>query len=352
VSTIQVSVTGSSDESVTVTGVNLYVDVDGDGIYTVGTDQIVQTGVTFPSDEGTALFSLMPAIQVPASSVVYLLVTFDLNASPGNDFQARIASPGDVTSVGAVSSIPLTPIGAPVAGGVKTAAAPGSPGSVEIRLGTNSPPSASVHPGTTGVAMMQLILRASSLEGVAVTGATISAFGTGNELLDVAAVNLYRDNDGNGRLDPADTLIALPETYTWDDGTVTFSGLAESVMSGSQVSWLVVYDFSVDALPGSFRAAIAQPADVSATGMTTSVALAVTGPPIVGTPMYASPPPQIPPRWLEDRGWGCSPVAGTSGRPDVPGMLLPLLMVLGAMLLGRSRAKRSRKTASSLREEC
>jgi hypothetical protein len=334
VASLRVSVTGASDETSTVTGVDLYEDVNGDGAYSVGTDQVVMTGATFASDDGDILFTFVPPLQIGAGEVKYVLVTFDLSAGVGDDFQARIAGSTDVSATSSATSMPLTPVGAPVSGGVKTAVAPSTAGSLEVVTGAMGPAGGYVPPGSSGVVMMQLILRTSSLEGATISDLTLTASGTGDDGANVTQVSLYRDVNVDGLVDGGDVLIAGSGVFSGDDGTVTFTGLGQTVFVGSQVAWLVVYDFG-PADTGTYVVQVAGSTDVTATGNTSSTTLPVTGTPATGGLITIGTPP-APVTAGEPLGF-----AGGCGGPAAGGLpLLPLLPLFWALWFLASRRRR------------
>jgi|GEM_PF-3344790 len=279
VSAVTLTVSGASDETTTISAVNLYVDVNGDGAYDPG-DEVFQTGLTFPSNNGTATFSKTPPLLVPASGCVYLLATCDLNASVGDDFQIRIDLSGDVSARGASTGTLISPVGLPLVGGVKTAAAAGTPGSLEVHPGASSPASQFVQPGQTDVAVLQLNLRSSSLENTRVSSITFRGSGSGNDAACIAEVRLYVDQNADGMWDAGDTLLGSPGTYDADDGSVTFSGLNEVIASAAASHWLLVYDLSGGASSGTFRALLADEVDVSVTGVSSTASLPVEGTPV------------------------------------------------------------------------
>jgi hypothetical protein len=336
VSDVTVSVTGSSDEAVTVAGVNLYLDVDGDGAYGPTTDQTLSTGQTFPINEGSILFSFAPAIQIPAGGVRYLLCTFDFFASVGDDFQAVIAGSGDVNGVSLTTSTPLTPVGAPVQGGVKTMASAGTTGTLEIVYGPNGPGATVVAPGSTGVPMFQLILRAGSLEGATISDVNFTATGSGDDGTDVAQVLLYNDANCDGVVDGGDVLLASSGLYTGDDGKVSFSGLSESMGPGGQAVWLVVYDFTAGVTTGSFCVGLASTADILVTGNTSFSPLTVNGLPVAGGLISLGTPPVTTTPTGDYKGF-----AGGCGGPAFGGLpLLPLLPFgLALWFLARRRRR-------------
>jgi len=281
VSTVRVTVTGISDETITVTNASLYHDVNGDGFYRPSVDHVFATGVTIPSDDGEAVFTGSP-VRIPASGVAFMLVTFDFNASPGDDFLASIADNNDITATGVNSSVGVPCTGAPLQGGLKTIKTVGSPGTLEVYVGANNPATASLGPGASNISMLQMVLRASSIEDVTVTDLILKGAGSGIEPAGVARVRLFCDVNEDGILDGGDTPIGVQTSYTADDGNVTFSGLSRSIPAGSPAFWLVVYDFTGASPDGCYQVGVMHGADIVATGDTSLASLNPVGPPITG----------------------------------------------------------------------
>ncbi|MHC5036848.1 MAG: InlB B-repeat-containing protein [Planctomycetota bacterium] len=335
VSVVRISVTGSSNEAATVTNADLFVDVDGDGRYTPMTDRVFQGGQTFPADEGTAVFTATPPVQVPASEALFLLLTFDLNATVNDDFRAQVLGNADVTAVGASSGLPVSLIGAPVVGGQKKACAAGTAGTLSVFRGLHSAPSATLPPGSSSVAMVQFGVRTSSLEGGTISAVTFTGTGSGNDATEVTGLRLYRDTNGNGLLDSGEPLLGTG-TYGTNDGTVTISGMNESLTVSSQTFWLVTYNFSAGAGTGSFRTGIAQETDITVTGGISAGPMDVYGPPLSGSLIKIETPT------VTETG-EFTYFAGTCGGPAVVGIpllpLFPLAVVL--LVLGRRRGRRS-----------
>lgn len=91
--------------------------------------------------------------------------------------------------------------------------------------------------------MLRLALTASTDEALNVNTIKVTAGGTGVDNLHVKSVSLYRDENRNGELDELDTKLGTSQTFDSDNGTVTFTGLAQTIAAGSSEQWMVVYEF-------------------------------------------------------------------------------------------------------------
>ena len=114
---------------------------------------------------------------------------------------------------------------------------------LEVSTGTSNPGNRSVGSTAEDVVMVQLAVR-SGPEDVRLSNLRLTGSGSGNEKQDVLAVRLSIDEDSDGIFDDGEALLSTG-TYPNDDGTVFFTGLDVLVPTGSTVSFLVLYDFSV-----------------------------------------------------------------------------------------------------------
>jgi hypothetical protein len=174
-----------------------------------------------------------------------------------------------------------TVVGTPVWSATKNV---GIPNGLTVFSGTSTPASTCLEPGTSGAPAFQFALAADGVN-VGVTSVTLTASGTLDDATEVAAVSLYRDVNSNGLFESGtDTLLGAPGTYSLDDGTVTFSGLSQTVPAGGSDLWLVVYDIQPGAtVGGTFSVGIATTADVAVLGGPPLPP--VIGPPIQGNEM-------------------------------------------------------------------
>jgi len=179
--------------------------------------------------------------------------------------------------------------------------------------------------------VLQVLARAGSVEGVAVSTVTLRGWGTGNET-GVGEVRLYRDGNEDGRWDAGDTLLGSWGTYGADEGTVTFAGLTEYVAAQTQASWVVVYDFGTGAPEGTYGAKVEKGTDVWGVGSVSGGGVTVWGAPVSGEAVSVEKASGSAGDYAAFAG-GCVPGAG--GAPLWP--LLPLAAALWALARRKRR---------------
>ena len=97
-----------------------------------------------------------------------------------------------------------------------------------------------------------------------VSGLRLKGSGTGNDLLDVAAVKAWWDRDANGVVDPTDTLLTSG-IYPADDGELVLNlGSTYPAQSRLPYDVLVTYDFAGYVAAGGSFAITVTPATVTA----------------------------------------------------------------------------------------
>ena len=107
-----------------------------------------------------------------------------------------------------------------------------------------NPAARNIADGATDEEMLQLTLAASSRGDVTITQIDFDMSGSGDESTDLTSARLYRDVDNNGKLNDAmDVQIGSTVTSFTDNGTISFSGISETINSNEAENWLVVYDF-------------------------------------------------------------------------------------------------------------
>jgi hypothetical protein len=113
-----------------------------------------------------------------------------------------------------------------------------------ITIGPNSPPHGTAYTrGQTSRPMLQFVATAGSSEPVRMTGITLTASGTGNDVTGIIAVKVWLDANGNGSVDGGDTQIGSG-TYSADNGTLTLTFTTPQVIPASQSrTYLITYDF-------------------------------------------------------------------------------------------------------------
>jgi hypothetical protein len=91
--------------------------------------------------------------------------------------------------------------------------------------------------------MLKFKLTASVDDALSVSDIKLTASGTGYDNTQVKSVRLYQDVNADGKLDDGDRQIGSTGTFSSDNGTLTFSSLAETVDAGTSEIWMVVYEF-------------------------------------------------------------------------------------------------------------
>ncbi|MHC5079793.1 MAG: CFI-box-CTERM domain-containing protein [Planctomycetota bacterium] len=138
--------------------------------------------------------------------------------------------------------------------------------------------------------MLQIRLSTGPNEAVKLNGITIRGSGTGDEVVDVSAVTLYLDADGDGQKTAVDTLLGTG-LYTQNDGDVVFQGSGGSALvslaANDAVDLLVLYSFGGSASHGDiFVARLDSSADLDLEGTVTLAPVTATGAfPLVGADM-------------------------------------------------------------------
>ncbi|MHC5081610.1 MAG: hypothetical protein ACYTHN_21620, partial [Planctomycetota bacterium] len=221
VNSISFTGSGSGDESADIFSVDLFVDADGNG-QPSGPDIPLGVWGTFFFDDGKVTFSnINRIIQASAEETWLLVYTFSGAASMGDTFSASLADPTDLVAEGGQSERPAEIRGTPVNGPVMTIS---NIGTLTIAPGTANPPSASIFPSSTNVAVMQLALTVGIQEAITVDTVTVTASGTGNDAADISAVDLFVDANNDGVYQAGTDIPSLGScAYSADNGQITFS---------------------------------------------------------------------------------------------------------------------------------
>lgn len=163
-------------------------------------------------------------------------------------------------------------------------------GLLAIQAGPANPAGRTISGCLASESVLQFELFLRPGEEVLVESVTFTAWGTGHDVVDIAAVWLVSDNNGNGMLDGSDAVLGGPQPYSGDDGTVTFSGLGRLLTSAASDLWLLAYDLAGGTAAGlTFTAWIESNSDLVATGLQTGGAVAVIGAPVSGTVVIGAP---------------------------------------------------------------
>jgi hypothetical protein len=240
---VTIRATGTGNDATGITAVKFYRDTNRNGTVDAGDIQLGSTQ-TFNADNGAALFSNLANTIDPSSSGVYL-VTFDVANSvlAGQTFTASVAT-NAIIATGTQSNQSISVIGSGLTGASKTIQ---TVGSVTIAAGASSPGASNEMAGSTGVPMLQFVATTSSVEAVRVQSVSVRASGTGNDAIGISAVRLFRDNNGNGRVDAGEPQLGTSTVFSSDNGSATFAGLTDLISADSFVNYLVTVDIASSA---------------------------------------------------------------------------------------------------------
>jgi hypothetical protein len=111
---------------------------------------------------------------------------------------------------------------------------------VTVALGGATPANRTVQIGALNVPMLDFMLTPASQQTV--NSVTIQAQGTGDDHVDVTAVNLYVDKNANGQVDSGDSLIAT-SAFAANDGSVTMN-VSPLYSIAAPTNFLVTYSFA------------------------------------------------------------------------------------------------------------
>ncbi|MBK6683948.1 MAG: hypothetical protein IPG45_05695 [Deltaproteobacteria bacterium] len=225
---------GSGQDATGLAQVELSLDGNADGLASPG-EPVLGVG-TFPGDDGALTFTLNQPIQV--GPALFLLARVRTSNAPigGQTFRLGLDPATDVGSSSGSGAV--VTVGAPVLGAILTAG-----GGFVVELGSNNPAGNLVNQALQNVPVAQLSMLSDN-EACTVQSLTLRAIGSIHDRLDLTAVRLLRDVNGNGQVDFADVAIGAPATYSADDGLVAFTGLGRNLGLDAREDWLVVYDLS------------------------------------------------------------------------------------------------------------
>ncbi|MGC8862410.1 MAG: hypothetical protein ACP5R5_06485, partial [Armatimonadota bacterium] len=143
--------------------------------------------------------------------------------------------------------------------------------------------------------MLSVRVSASPAEDVRWDTLTLQAYGTGDDSADIASVDVWIDNNYNGKVDPADTWIGTGQ-YPANDGTVTIAiGVLPPpvapviINAGTSISVLVSYTMAgTPSVGGTYQFDVT---GASGTGQSSGAPVAINGLPITSATKIIGLPP-------------------------------------------------------------
>jgi hypothetical protein len=183
---------------------------------------------------------------------------------------------------------------------------------------------------TEPVALLQLVLTASSMEAITVSGLRLGASGTGDDT-SVTGFRLYEDVDGNGLVTAVDFMLTSTTVITGDNGSISFSGFVLPVPASGRVTLIVAYMIGA-AKTGTYSLTINSAADVTAAGNASGEPIVATGLPMTGNALTVVAGTPITPVFFMG---GC----GAAGFGGPMPWAAPLLALAAAIALMRRSSK-------------
>ena len=295
VDSIAVTMIGTMRHDSCISSMSLFEDVNSNGLYDAGTDQLVAATETISPTTYDSAFTVRFAINtadslIPPSSVREWLVTATLNgtAPHGKTFGVKIVANDSVWAVGAESDQDAGVLGAPITSALKTIS---NVGSLTLSEAPNNPDAGNIATDGTNLPMLLARLTTSSAEGVEVEQFRLRASGTANDTADIAdsGIKVYLDANSNGTYDAGtDQLLAQATAYNQDNGWVTFTGFNRVIAAGQTEDWLILYDLAGTASNNETFVVSMWKNEVVATGVTSDSTFTVSGNSVSGGTMTVS----------------------------------------------------------------
>lgn len=231
ISALKIDLTGSGSAS-DLTAVNLYHDVNNNGLYDSGTDVLLDTK-TFSG----ATLTFSPGFSVTTGTPENLLIQYAISSSAtiGATLGMSMADTSYITT-GAGENKVFTNTIQSTNGAVNPSL---------LVAGADKAP-ASVAPGQQNVVMLQLTLTATS-DAITVTSIKTALTGTSSASY-ISSVNLYHDANDNGTYESGTDVLLSSKTFSGT--TATFSALTFNVAYGTPERLLIVYNVASSASVG------------------------------------------------------------------------------------------------------
>ncbi|MDH7602491.1 MAG: S8 family serine peptidase [Armatimonadota bacterium] len=272
---VSLSASGGGDDLADVASVDLWIDVNSDGIVQNPGDIHLANG-TYSADNGYV--KLAPAVGyiLPSGLPVYFLVSYTMSGTGnvGDTYKFELV---DIDSAGLMSGARAGILGLSIES-CETVRGPIPLSTLTAVKGLYSPTD---HWGFSNEEniMLQVYLSADRWEPLDVSSISLTSAGTGNDAADISLARVYLDTDSDGKVDAGDTLVGSGK-YPSDNSTTSIA-TSLRIARSSGVNLLVTYAMASELAPGStYRVTLA---DVSATGALTGSQAAKVGLPIAGS---------------------------------------------------------------------
>jgi len=284
ISSLLFETSGSGNESTDIDSVRLFVDNNNNGVLDILSDTKVGTTLISLTDNGSFSFSGLSEVITGGTSENWIVVyNYDLAENALLEtFQVTLPGTDAVADTGETSGQAITPAGPPIQGGEAVIS---ETGTLILSAGAANPGNTNIAGDESNLAAIQVALTVGPNEDITISSARFSVSGTFDDANDFVSgsIQLYLDDNGNGQLDGGDTQLGTDQSWSGNNGMVTFSGLDQTITQNTSQSWIVVCDLNGTASTGeNFRVTLGSDTDVSATGDVTSNSVFATGAPVSG----------------------------------------------------------------------
>jgi hypothetical protein len=106
--------------------------------------------------------------------------------------------------------------------------------SLHVDAGVGNPGPSNEMPGALGVTVLHLRFSAGTAEGIVLQSLQVTGTGSGDDAVEIANVRLVRDVNGDGIVGSGDVEVDS-DTYSGDEGAVSFDLSSETPLSGGMV---------------------------------------------------------------------------------------------------------------------
>ncbi len=266
--------TGTMNQNTAVDSVDLYHDLNNNGIFDNGVDTALVTGVTIGVDDTLNFTNLSRLISAGTSQNLLVVYTLNGTATGAQTFGAELSQDSDVYSNASVT-------GSPVTSGTFTIS---STGQITLGTGASNPGASNEGVSAQDIVVLQFTLAANETEDIEISRVDFTASGSGNDAGDLIA-SLYQDVNTDGVYQSGvDIQFGSAATYNSDNGTLVFniSPGADTLIASDTKTFILVYDFNTNATEGETYQAQLATTDITATGINSASAVSILGSSVQG----------------------------------------------------------------------
>jgi len=230
---------GSGNDASGYASVRLVRDANANGTYEPASDTQVATMAAFAADNGTVTFTLSDAFTAGLTHTYFVVSAYNASVTAGNTFQCRVSG-------AAYGYTGTTSTGIPAPASLTAGLVIAAPSFTFADLSPAAQATAFL--GGTDYVIQSMSVTYSAGPANTLTGITLTASGTGNDLTNYASVALFRDSNINGTYDVGtDTQVNSQAAFSADNGTLTFvlAGAEAAFTSGQAKRYFVVVAFNL-----------------------------------------------------------------------------------------------------------